>query len=697
MLERLKELIETGDYKEARTLANRLFDEGEQSELYWILNAALYRIEGVDEAEYACISRGLQKNPSNYELYFMLGNFYRESNLDQAYLCYEQAEYYCTNAEDLKLIEAEMRTIMESGMLEVHPVSIVILSYNIKDIMQGCIESIRNTCPKEAYELVVVDNASTDGVAEWLREQKDLVLQCNAENRGFAAGCNQGIEMAAPENDIMLLNNDTIVPENALFWLRMGLYERKTVGAVGPITNYASNNQALAQQYDSIEEYLNLSRQICVPLEHPYENKIWLMGFAMIVKREAVDQVGGLDTRYEWGNYEDDDYGLKLTQAGYELLLCHNSFIYHYGSMNMTKDLEKYGRYMRENYQRFIDKWNFKIQDYASLKMELIQKMEASCKEEITVLDIGCGYGAALARIKYMYPNAKVHGIEENQEAAVWGTYMGDILVGDIERMELPYQLQMFDYIMVSSEKKTTEQMNWILVNMRKYLKPEGTFLTDAVLEDDRNVLLYKSEYLEKIVKYREKGYEYLQEVNQYLSAKNGTSIYAFIQLFQDKKFVQEYVPCLSELAYAHIFACISLEEMQKRNCPRFILNGNSVEELTTVLKKIEFCLWEVEFQCGEDAEQRLYECLERFAITPEAIKTIITIAGIYKKECYFTVAGLFLEHGRKEEAVQILEYGAEEMPKDEELLGTLIQLCKKLGKHKSVQQYEERLSCIKQ
>ena len=105
MTEELQRLIETQEYKKARLLADELFQAGENTEIFWILNATLYQIEGIEEAEFACISRGLQINPSNYELYYMLGNYYGRRNCNQAYLCYEQADYYCENEEDRALIQ----------------------------------------------------------------------------------------------------------------------------------------------------------------------------------------------------------------------------------------------------------------------------------------------------------------------------------------------------------------------------------------------------------------------------------------------------------------------------------------------------------------------------------------------------------------------------------------------------------------
>ena len=477
MLDRLKELLESGAFAEARQVANTLLDDGENSELFWILNAALYNIEGFQDAEYACISRGLQKNAESYELYYMLGCYYMEKNINQAYLCYEQALYYCTDEEDGQMIAEAMSACEEQTDYEVHPVSIVILSYNIAEILKSCIESIRQHNARETYELVVVDNASTDGIADWLRKQTDIVLQCNDKNLGLAGGCNQGIRIAAKKNDIFLLNNDTIVPPNALFWLRMGLYERKTVGATGPITNYAGNNQSVAQQIASVDAYLELAKQVNVPVKYPYENKLWLIGFAMLIKRSALNQVGLLDTRYEWGNYEDNDYGLKLASGGYECLLCHNSFIYHYGSLNMAKDIEKYQHYMQINGHRLIDKWGFPAPYYANIRTDLIAGIQKNQRAHFRVLAVGYGCGATLARIRYQFPYSEVYGIEPLEAAANAERYMGDIIAGDIETMVLPYEKKYFDYILWVDGAEYLKDLAGTQKRLKAYLTENGQMI----------------------------------------------------------------------------------------------------------------------------------------------------------------------------------------------------------------------------
>ena len=697
MVEKLQKLIFDGKYMEARELANQMYEYGEQSENFWILNAELYRIEGQRDTEHACITRGLQKNACNYELYYMLGEYYKSVNINQAYLCMEQAEYYCSQEKDLNMIRTAKNEIAQSGKCQVHPLSIVILSYNIRDIMIGCIESIRNTCPKESYELVVVDNASTDGVIDWLREQKDIVLQCNTENKGFAEGCNQGIRMSKVFNDIMLLNNDTIVPPNAIFWLRMGLYERETVGAVGPLTNYAGNDQQILGEYKTKEEYLKLAEEVCLPDPNPYEHKVWLVGFAILIKRSALDKVGGLDTRYTWGNYEDNDYGMMLSKEGYELLLCYNSFIYHYGSLNMAKDKQKYMAYQKKNKEKLQKKWKFDSTKYDQVNQEYIKEITEDSKQPINILQIDCGWGATLARIKYLYPAAKVYGIEESENVATFGNYLAEIIVGIADKLQLPYPEKYFDYIFLGQEEESIENLREIRRKLKKYLKQTGRFIGGENMDREWEFLTSPEEYKEIVIDHQEEIKQYLKQIDECLKNKTASSITEYLHIMQKKDVLDKFLWCVPEIAYAHIFSIITIKEVQKRADVCYLLNGSSVKELTRVLKRVEFRIWEVEFDRTTEAEQHLYETMQQYYITPEAMSCIIVISAMDKCDVFITLSCIYIDHQDAEGAIALLEYSLEWYPEDERILQVLSKLCRKTGKIELAEKCEGKLKCVQQ
>ena len=216
--------------------------------------------------------------------------------------------------------------LIEECGIKVRRSSIVILSYNSLSYTKLCIESIRKTTSEMAREIIVVDNASTDGSVEWLREQEDIVLIENSENMGFPRGCNQGIEASFADTDIFLLNSDTILSVNALFWLRMGLYSAKENGMVGSVSNNA-RDQIGVRGVDDISELLTFGEKNNVPMRFPYEARLTLIGFALLIKREVIDRIGVLDERFSPGNYEDTDYCLRAVNAGYRNILCKNSFI----------------------------------------------------------------------------------------------------------------------------------------------------------------------------------------------------------------------------------------------------------------------------------------------------------------------------------------------------------------------------------
>ena len=216
-------------------------------------------------------------------------------------------------------------------------------------------------------------------------------------------------------------------------------------------------------------------------------------------------------------------------------------------------------------------------------------------------------------------------------------------------------------------------------------------------MTEENKALVSREEYQDKVIKYREKGYEYIRLLDSYLAEKTSASVTAFVQFCQEPEFLAHYVSCLPELAYAHTFAYITFCEAQKNRSPIFIQLGNSIEELTKILKKMEFRLWRVEFEGTKEAEQELYDSIRNYQLSPEVIKTIVAVAAMDRKNSYFTLACIYLEHQEVANGIQMLEYGLEEFPQDVNFLTILVQLYQKLGKTEQAAVYEERLRCAEQ
>lgn len=467
------DLISTKQYQFALELLQDLNSITAES---YLLKAACYEGLGDLDMDLKMIQNGIQLDPFYYELYLALGNYYHLINdYTRAYLCYEHSLFLCDNVEDRCTIQTFWD--FESCMVEVPKTSIIILSYNTLDLTRDCINSIRRHNPSSAYDLIVIDNASTDGSREWLLEQKDIKLICNSQNKGFPYACNQGIKASDPYADIFLLNSDTILFHNSLFLLRMGLYSDPTIGAVGSISNCAGNEQKISDSYSAIQEYEAFALTNNIFSDSCLEQKFLLIGFAMLLRRNALDDVGILDLRFSPGQFEDMDLGFRLHRAGWKNILCHNSFIFHYGgSDGQNNDL--WEKQLKINSQKFTEKWGFDPLYYTHSRQVLIDKISHPKDALIRVLEIGCGMGSTLSKIKYLYPNSEIYGIELVDSVSKLGNLLcPNIVQGNIETDPFPFESVKFDYIIFGDVLEHLHAPEEILKKLQKYLSPNGRYI----------------------------------------------------------------------------------------------------------------------------------------------------------------------------------------------------------------------------
>lgn len=499
--EELKELINAGDYETAYRLLNERAAEWRvytSDVLFCILAATVYMEAGEREIAFQLISLGLKADPSDYELYLLLGNYYEELNPKQARLCYEQALLYCEDAADREVINDFIAGIdgSESGYPDV---SIILVTYNRFEDNKKCIDSIRKTMAADSYELVVVDNASTDGTADWLREQKDIKLIQNNENLGFTMACNIGINAASRDNDLLILHSDTILFAGSVFWLRMGLYSDKAIGACGSMSNRIGNEQ-------QVEDGLNTEEMLRInsPETFPYENKPWLSSVVMLISRKAYDKTGPLDEKFSPGCYEDVDYGLRLNREGFRTVLCHNSFVFHSGGETVLENRRVWEKANHENRQVFIEKWGFEPGYYSMLRKEMLDLIDAPKNAKIEVLELGCALGSTLNHVSYLWPAASVHGIEYNDKLTCLAQNYADIIQGNLDNMDFPWEKEKFDYVICGDVLEHLRDTEALIKRLAPYIKKSGKMIVS--LPNIMHVSVIRSMLLKGLFEYQDAG-----------------------------------------------------------------------------------------------------------------------------------------------------------------------------------------------
>jgi GT2 family glycosyltransferase/glycosyltransferase involved in cell wall biosynthesis len=240
-------------------------------------------------------------------------------------------------------------------------VSLVVLTYNNLNLTKECLDSIERNTEYDNYEVIVVDNLSTDETREYLiqnySKKENYTIILNDENVGFAAGNNIGLEKATGDI-LVVLNNDTYVSPFWLGGLVKAFKQNPDLGLVGPVTNNIGNESKINIHYDSWSEMNVKSLQYITSHSNQLYRMDCLAFFCAAIRRDVYEEIGGISLDYGLGFFEDDDYCKRVKEAGWGMAAVEDSFVHHHlsASFNQLKNNRK-ELLMQENKIIFEKKW----------------------------------------------------------------------------------------------------------------------------------------------------------------------------------------------------------------------------------------------------------------------------------------------------------------------------------------------------
>jgi len=222
-------------------------------------------------------------------------------------------------------------------------VSIVIVSYNVKDLLLKCLESIRRE--DVDAEVIVVDNNSTDGTQEVIGKDLGITFVGNSGNKGFSYANNQGID-ASSASQILLLNPDTEVKPGALRTLLDFAKAQPKLSVIGPqLLNTDGSLQPSAWKkpspWDMVLESVFLNKLFGISEYDPEEFQKqfepgMLSGAALLFPRELYLRTGGLDAELFW--MEDADFATRARKEGAKIIYFPSAQIIHHSGQSSKKN-----------------------------------------------------------------------------------------------------------------------------------------------------------------------------------------------------------------------------------------------------------------------------------------------------------------------------------------------------------------------
>ena len=282
--------------------------------------------------------------------------------------------------------------------------SIIIVTYNPGEIFFDCLKSISSGVGTLAYEVIVIDNASQDGIVQQaVPKFPDVQFILNADNKGFAGGNNQGLKQATGQF-LLLLNPDVIVHENSITTLVRYLEKNSSVGIVGPRTFDANGLASLTAQasynaFTILWKYLGFAllfpdyfygkyrRTVMSNNTIPFEVS-WVQGSCLLFRREVYDAVGGLDEGFFLFS-EEPDFCERAMRSGWKTVYIPTATVAHFESTAVSRYPERRIRayhlsplyYLRKRNLRgqiWILKLGFTVELLAKMGVRLLQLLRGN-------------------------------------------------------------------------------------------------------------------------------------------------------------------------------------------------------------------------------------------------------------------------------------------------------------------------------
>ncbi|MDZ7859651.1 MAG: glycosyltransferase [Candidatus Krumholzibacteriota bacterium] len=252
--------------------------------------------------------------------------------------------------------------------------SIVIVTYNSKNVIGKCISSLKEYSPSCNYEIIVIDNASKDGTPEFVSSEFNNVrVEANSRNKGYSGGVNQGVSLSKGRM-VLILNPDIVVREKSIDRLFDFMEKTPDAAMVGSkLLNSDGSLQYSCRSFYTIKALFlrrtflgklfprakSLRRHLMLDYDHQKTRRVdWILGACMMVRAEVIEKIGMMDERF-FLYFEDVDWCYRIKQFGWNVYYLPRSVMTHLYMRSSSRSMFRKPFLIHLlSLLKYYDKWN---------------------------------------------------------------------------------------------------------------------------------------------------------------------------------------------------------------------------------------------------------------------------------------------------------------------------------------------------
>ena len=385
--------------------------------------------------------------------------------------------------------------------------SLVVLAYNQLSYTKLCMDSIYKYSDDIDFEVITVNNGSSDGTREYFNSLPNKKKINYDVNVGIEKAINDAIDICDGEY-FVLINNDIIVTTNWLSNIVKILDSDPKIGAVVPASNTPTNDQIVYADYSNTSELQEFAKRYNVSNPRLWEERVDLTMYLVAFRTATLRELGKLDTAYSPGGYDDDDLSFRYRRAGYKLILAYDTYVHHYMSVTMSEHYVDHA-HMTKNHLYFMKKFGVNVYEVIQLLNYLVLlNLDCSKSGDLSFLSVGKTCGNTMLRAKNILKRNERIGTIETTYYALETLYMEDlrtlfdnVLLGSLDTACDDIADNKYDFIYIEEDFSSLNDIaiNKLLKYLRNNLRSDGdliiTFTNSASKEFKENLEVILKSY----------------------------------------------------------------------------------------------------------------------------------------------------------------------------------------------------------